>query len=91
MDYSQNLLEEIRVLASKLTPITEIGVLLDIPINELRDDIATEGSPAWSAFHKGLAQTAKEMREMDMELAKAGSPAAAEALRTHLKRIMNDL
>jgi len=79
------------MLASKLTPITEIGVLLDIPINELRDEIATEGSPAWTAFHKGVAETAKEMRERDLDLAKAGSPAAAEAIRSYLKRILNDL
>ena len=91
MDYSQNLLEEIRSLASKLTPITEIGVLLDIPINQLRDEISTEGSPVWTAFHKGVAQAAMEIRERDFDLAKAGSPAAAEALRAHLKRILNDL
>ncbi len=91
MDYSTTLLKEIEDLASKLTPISEICVLLDMPINEVRDDIATEGSPAWKAFYKGMALAAKDIRERDIELAQAGSPAAADALRIHLRKMMSDL
>ncbi|MBR2290802.1 MAG: hypothetical protein IJ868_00610 [Prevotella sp.] len=64
---------------------------MDLPINELRDEVATEGSPVWRAFHRGMAEAAREIRERDFELAKTGSPAAADALREHLRTMMNEL
>ena len=91
MDYSTDLLKKIKELASKLTPVTEIGALLELPINELRDEIATVGSPAHQAFYSGMAKTALKIRERDLELAEAGSPSAAEALKDHLRKMMNDL
>ncbi len=91
MDCSTDLLEKVKDLAGKLTPVTEIGVLLDIPINELRDEIATDGSPIHRAFYSGMAKAALEIRERDIELARAGSPSAADALRDHLRKMLNDL
>lgn len=64
---------------------------MGISISELRDDIAVVDSPAYVAFYSGMAETAREMRERDIELAKAGSPSAADALRDHLRKMMNDL
>ena len=91
MDCSTDLLEKIKELASKLTPVTEISVLLDIPINVLRDEIATESSEIHRAFYSGMAEAALEIRERDIELARAGSPAAADALRFHLRKMLNEL
>ena len=91
MEYSTDLLKEIKELASKLTPVTEIGALLDLPINELRDEIATEDSPVHQAFYSGMAEAALEIRERDIDLARAGSPSAADALKDHLRKMLNDL
>lgn len=91
MDYSTDSLKRIKELASKLTPVTEIGALMDLPINELRDEIATEDSLVHKAFFSGMAEAALEIRERDIELARAGSPSAADALRSHLRKMLNDL
>lgn len=91
MDYSTDLLEKIKELASKLTPVSEIGALLELPINNLRDEIASEFSPVHKAFYSGMAKAALEIRERDIELARAGSPSAADALRNHLRKMMNEL
>ena len=91
MDYSQDSLNKIRQLASQLTPVTEIGILLGFDESLFRDDIATVGHPARVAYLSGYAETALEIRKRNLDLAKAGSPAADEALRIYLKRMMNDL
>ena len=91
MDYSTDLLKKIKELANKLTPVTEIGALLELPINELKDDIACEDSEVHKAYFSGMAEAALEIRERDIELARAGSPSAAEALRGHLRKMMNEL
>ena len=91
MDYSTDSLKKIKELASKLTPVSEIGALLELPINELRDEVAIENSPVHQAFYAGMAEAALEIRERDIELARAGSPSAAEALRGHLRKMMNEL
>ncbi len=78
-------------MANKLTPVTEIGALLELPVNELRDDIACEQSEVHKAFYSGMAEAALEIRERDIELARAGSPSAADALRNHLRKMLNEL
>ena len=90
-DSSQDLLKKIECLAKKLTPITEIGVLLELNEVELRDGINTIGHPFRIAYFKGMAQTAMKIRERNMALAEAGSPAADEALASYLRKMMNDL
>ena len=91
MDYSTDKLEKIKELAYKMTPISEIGALLELPINELKDDIACEDSDVHKAFYSGMAEIALEIRERDMELARAGSPSAADALKHHLRQMMSEL
>lgn len=91
MDYSTETLTEIRNLANKLTPITEISVLLGLNEAFLRDDIATVGHPARQAFYEGMASQALEIRKRTLELAAAGSPSADESLKIYLKKMLNDL
>jgi len=64
---------------------------LELPINEFRDEISSENSPVHKAFYAGMAKAALEIRERDIELARAGSPSAADALRNHLRKMMNEL
>lgn len=91
MDYLIDSLKKIEELASKLTPITEISALLELNEIKFRDDVNTPGNPARIAFYKGFAATALKIRERNMQLAEAGSPAADEALCSYIKRMMNDL
>ena len=91
MDYSTELLEKIRDLAEKLTTISEISVLLDIDERELRDEISTYGSDARRAFLGGYAKTALEIRKRNLELSQAGSPAADEAVRSYLRKMLDEI
>lgn len=74
-----------------MTTVTEIGALLDVPTSVLRDDIATEGSEVHKAYFSGMAEAALEVRERDIDLARAGSPSATDALRGHLRKMLDDL
>ena len=91
MNYSQDLLNQIKELAEALTPITEIGVLLELNERELRDDINTIDNPARKAYYTGFAKTALEVRKRNIELSKAGSPSADEAVRGYINKLMRDL
>jgi len=64
---------------------------LDIDEMELRDDIATRGTEVRKAFYGGYAKTALKVRERNLELAEAGSPAADDAIRIYLREMLNDL
>lgn len=65
--------------------------MLDIDERELRDDVNTPDNPARRAFLKGYAVTALKLRKQNLELADAGSPAADEACRGYLKRMIRDI
>ena len=91
MDYSKEKLKKIQELAEELTPISEISFLLDCDEVQLTDDVRTTGSEVRKAFMKGYAKAAHEIRLRNMDLSKAGSPAADEALRGYLKQMMNEL
>ena len=92
MDYSQEQLQKIEQLALILTPASEISALLELKNeDEFLLDIATKGSPARAAFMRGMAKTANELREKNIELANACAPSAIEQCFHDLKHMMNDL
>ncbi len=76
-----------------LTPVSQISILLEPPINEdmLALDIATHGHPARMAYVRGMAATAKELREKNLQLAKACSPSAMEQCFHDLQEMMLNL
>ncbi len=74
-----------------MTPLPEISALLDIDEKELHDDVNTPGNPARRAFLKGYADTALKLRKQNLELVDAGSPAADEACRGYLRRMIRDI
>ena len=91
MDYSSDLLNKIQDLSKDLTPPQEISALLDIDETELRNALNTIGSPVRKAFMKGYAETALKLRKQTLELVDTGSPAADEACRGYLKRMIRDI
>ena len=91
MDYSSDLLTRIQDLSSLLTPPAEISALLDIDERELLDDLNTPGHPARRAFLKGYSETALRLRKQNLELADAGSPAADEACRGYMRRMIREI
>lgn len=91
MGYSSDLLSKIQELSGNLTPPHEISALLDIDEKELLDDLNTSGHPARRAFMKGYSETALRLRKQNLELSNAGSPAADEACRGYLERMIRDI
>lgn len=83
-------LDRIRQLTEQLTPISDMALLLDIPEGELRDAISDYENPVSLTYRKAKAQLTLQLRQQDIELAEAGSPSAAEALRSHLLKMLQD-
>lgn len=80
MKYTPKQLETIEQLARICTRPTEIAILLDIPEEKFKSDIAIAGSAARLAYLKGKIATKTEIRKKMVELASVCSPAAVEML-----------
>ena len=91
MDYSEDYLTRISDLAAQLTPPHEIAALLDFDETEFKVDVNTPGNAARKAFLKGYSETALRLRKQNLELVDAGSPAADEACRGYIRRMIRDI
>ena len=78
MKYSPEQLEKIEQLASLYTKPSEIAIYLDLPEDELRTDINSEGHPARKAYVRGKMLQKLKIRTQMATLASVGSPAAIE-------------
>lgn len=90
MDYSTEQIEKIKELASFLTPIADMAVLLDVDIDQLRLDILDKGSPVSRAYHYAKATTALKLRKQEIELANVGSPLAVSLTNGYLLNMDSD-
>lgn len=83
-------LDRIAELARDLTPISEIAALLDINEDMLRMEINDKSSPVRHAYMKAKAETARELRKNELELAKVGAPLAVQLTSNYLKEMQAD-
>lgn len=90
MSYSQENLEKIEKLASLYMSITDISVILDMPVNKLRSDISQPGTEVRAAYMRGKASTKLELRKQEMMLARVGSPLALDNFRKSLMDMEDD-
>ena len=92
MDYTQRQLEQISQLAERLTPPSEISVLLGLRSeSEFLQDIKEPDSPARIAMLAGMTKTADKIRQRNIQLANACSPAAIEQCSSYLRNMMKDM
>lgn len=89
MEYTNQQLEEIERLASLYMPITDIAVIIDVPHDRLREDVATLPAVA-NAYRRGKVRTKLEMRKQEMQLAKLGSAQALESCAEALLEMEED-
>ena len=82
--------EEISDLVSKLTPISDMAILLGVTEIELREALDDPTSPASYAYRDAKARVALQLRERDIELASAGSPTAAENVVYYFRQMLQD-
>lgn len=90
MDYSTQQLEKIKELAECLTPLSDMAVLLDVDIDELRLDIRNRSTPVSRAYHYAKATTALKLRKQEIELANVGSPLAVQLTNGYLLNMDSD-
>lgn len=90
MMYSQENLVMIEKLASLYMTISEIAIVIDVPAETLRRDIANKGSAAEKAYTRGKVSTKLELRKQELMLARVGSPLALENIRRALLDMEDD-
>lgn len=81
------LIDKIKQLTLALTPIRDMALLLDMSEYELTQLLQDYDSSESKAYRKTKAQVALEMRLSDIELAKAGSPTAAEKVNKYYSQM----
>lgn len=83
-DFTSEEINQIAELAASLTPISDIGAIMDIPEPILLYAIRDKDSEVSKAYRGAKARTALELRKQEIELAKVGSPLAATMVRDYL-------
>lgn len=86
---TEKLRTQVLDMARDLTPISDMAVLLDMSIGQLRDLLA-EDEPLGKEYRRTIAEIARKVRKDDIELAQVGSPAASERVVAYLERIYSD-
>lgn len=82
--------EEISDLVSKLTPISDMAILLGVTEIELREVLDDPTSPASYAYRDAKARVALRIRERDIEKASNGDTTAAENVGYYFRQMLQD-
>lgn len=90
MIYSENDLQQIEKFASIYLKISDIAVILDIPADVLRSDIADRSTGVSKAYRRGKAASKVKLHSQEMMLAQVGSPLAIENAHRNLLDMEDD-
>ena len=78
MKYSSEEIAQIEKFASIYLKMSDIAVILDIPADVLRNDIADRTTEVSKAYRRGKASSKIKLHSQEMMLAQVGSPLAIE-------------
>ena len=90
MNFSEKELQQIEKLASIYMPISDIAVILGVPADVLRNEIADRKTPASCSYRLGKAASKVKLHSQEMVLAQVGSPQALENVRRNLMDMEDD-
>lgn len=90
MNLDEKQLENIEVWASIYLPISDIARLLDVPPDQLRDEIRNKNTEASRRYFRGKAASRVKLHHQEMLLAQVGSPAAIENAHRNLLDMEDD-
>lgn len=90
MDYTDEQLTTIEQLASVYMTISDMALILMVPVEELRADIANSSSMVSMRYRRGKALSKLEIRKQEMQLAKVGSPLALDNVNKNLLDMEDD-
>lgn len=90
MKYDEETLKQIEQYASIYLKISDIAVILDIPAEKLREDIADRGTEVSKHYYRGKAASKVKLLSQEMQLAYVGSPLALENTHKNLLDMEDD-
>lgn len=90
MTFSSTQLEEVEKYASIYLPISDMAILLNIPAEDLRDEIRNRKTEVSQAYHRGKAASRVKLNHQEMLLAQVGSPLAIENAHRNLLEMEDD-
>ena len=90
MNYSVEQLEQIEKFASIYLKISDMAVILGIPAEILREDIANKNSEVSQHYRRGKAASRVKLLHQEMMLAQVGSPLAIENVHRNLLDMEDD-
>jgi hypothetical protein len=90
LEYTNEVLEQIEQYASIYLKISDMAVILDVPAEQLREDIADRSTEISKRYHKGKASSKVKLLHQEMQLAYVGSPLALENAQRNLMDMEDD-
>ena len=90
MTYSETELQQIEQFASIYLKISDMAVILGIPAEILREDIADKSTAVSQHYRRGKAASKVKLLAQEMQLAQVGSPLAIENTHRNLLDMEDD-
>ena len=90
MTYTEEQLTQIENFASIYLKISDMAVILGIPAEVLREDIADKSSEVGRHYRRGKAASKVKLLHQEMMLAQVGSPLAIENTHRNLLDMEDD-
>ena len=90
MTYSEAELQQVEQYASIYLKISDMAVILGIPAEQLRSDIADHNTEVSLRYRRGKAASKVKLLHQEMMLAQVGSPLAIENTHRNLLDMEDD-
>lgn len=90
MTYSEAELKQIEQFASIYLKISDMAVILGVPAEILREDIADKSTAVSQHYRRGKAASKVKLLAQEMQLAQVGSPLAIENTHRNLLDMEDD-
>lgn len=90
MTYSEGELQQIEQYASIYLKISDMAVILGVPAEQLRSDIADHNTEVSLRYRRGKAASKVKLLHQEMMLAQVGSPLAIENTHRNLLDMEDD-
>ena len=90
MTYSEADLQQIEQFASIYLKISDMAVILGVPAEILREDIADKSTAVSQHYRRGKAASKVKLLAQEMQLAQVGSPLAIENTHRNLLDMEDD-
>lgn len=90
MEYTPQQLDNVEQMASVYMPISDIALIIEVDVHELRADITAQNTEVSRRYRRGKAISKLQIRQQEMQLAKVGSPLALENANKNLLDMEDD-